>query len=109
MAKTIKNTKRNEIRLSLREQLQDKNVTGEHFYDLVEDYMSLWDIKNSLIADIKLRGVNVEYNNGGGQQGYKRNDSLGELNKINASMVKILQFMKITTDEVSDDDDDYEL
>lgn len=102
-------TKRKIIEEDLKAQLEDMNVTGQHFYSLVDDYMSMWDIKNKLIADIKDRGVSVEYNNGGGQQGYKRNDSIGELNRINASMLKTLQFMKITTQDLGDDDDDYEL
>ena len=35
--------------------------------------MDFWDLENELIADIKKRGAIVEYNNGGGQKGQKKN------------------------------------
>lgn len=100
----MKRLTRQEIREDLIQQLEDMKVTGKHFYDLVDDYMSMWDIKNSLVADIKERGVNVEYNNGGGQRGFKRNDSLSELTRVNAQMLKILQQLNITTAEVASDE-----
>ena len=58
--------------------------------DLIKDYMNLYDIKNKLIRDIKTRGVTVQYDNGGGQKGIKKNDSTSELLKTNAQMLKIL-------------------
>ena len=48
-------TKRNKIRNELRQQLEDMGVVGLYFYDLVEDYMELWTIKNSLIAYVNAR------------------------------------------------------
>ena len=87
--KVVKN-KRESIRQSLLKQLEDNGVKGAHYVDLVEDYMSMWDIKNNLIADIQKRGVNVEYQNGPNQWGHKKNDSLPELTRTNAQMLKIL-------------------
>lgn len=95
---------RKEIHNDLIQQLKDMRVTGSHFYSMVDDYMKLWDIKNKLIADIEKRGVNVEYNNGGGQKGYKRNDSISELNRTNQQMLKILQELGITTKETISDE-----
>ena len=93
-----------EIKTDLVQQLKDMKVTGKHFYSLIDDYMGLWEIKNNLIADIKERGVNIEYNNGGGQRGFKKNDSISELNRVSAQMLKILQELNVTTDEnVSND------
>ena len=51
---------------------------------------------------------NVKYNNGGGQSGYKRNDSVGELNKTNAQMLKLLNELGIKA-TVADSGDDDEL
>ena len=76
--------------------------------DLVEDYMAFWITKSLLIEDINKRGVNVKYNNGGGQSGYKRNDSVGELNKTNAQMLKLLNELGIKA-TVADSGDDDEL
>ena len=53
-----------EIKEDLLKQLKENETHGKHYEDLVNDYMALWDIKNRLIADIKERGVSVEWNNG---------------------------------------------
>jgi hypothetical protein len=96
------------IKEDLLEQLERNGVFGSHFTDLVDDYMALWDIKNELIKDIKERGVTTKYCNGGGQEGYKKNDSIAELNKTNAQMLKILNKLglKATKSEVTDDDEE---
>ncbi len=101
-------TKRNKIRNELRQQLKDMGVVGLYFYDLVEDYMELWTIKNSLIADVKARGVSVKYNNGGGQSGYKKNESIGELHKTNTQMLKILSQLEINVRDLPVDEDEDE-
>lgn len=83
-------SKRTEIKADLISQLERNCIYGKHYLDLIEDYMALWDIKNCLIKDIKARGVSVEYIHGSNQKGFKKNDSIGELNKTNAQMLKIL-------------------
>lgn len=82
--------KKTEIKQDLLDQLERQGIYGKHYIDLVNDYMALWDIKNKLIKDIKKRGVSVYWCNGGGQEGYKKNDSIAELNKTSAQMLKIL-------------------
>ena len=47
-------------------------------------------LKILLIADIQKRGTIVEYNNGGGQSGYKKNEAVDMFNKTNAQMLKLL-------------------
>lgn len=78
-----------EIKEDLLNQLKENETYGKHYEDLVNDYMALWDIKNRLIEDIKERGVSIEWNNGK-QAGKKKNDSIPELNKTSAQMLKIL-------------------
>lgn len=82
--------KKNEIKKDLLDQLDRNGTYGKHYLDLIEDYMCLWEIKNKLIKDVKKRGVSVFWCNGGGQEGYKKNDSIAELNKTNAQMLKLL-------------------
>lgn len=96
-----------EIKQDLLEQLKQNETYGKHYEDLVSDYMALWDIKNRLIEDIKERGVSVEWNNGR-QVGKKKNDSISELNKTNAQMLKILSELglKPSPKEIEDDDID---
>lgn len=106
--KELKNSEKYEkIREDLLDQLDRNGTYGEQFKDLVEDYMSLWIVKNLLIDDIKARGVSIKWNNGGGQSGYKKNDSIAELNKTNAQMLKLLNELgiKATVADSGDDDD----
>ena len=99
--------KRADIKQDLLDQLERNGVYGSHYTDLINDYMALWDIKNSLIKDIKERGVSTRYQNGENQWGYKKNDSIPELNRTNAQMLKILNELglKASKLEVVDADD----
>ncbi|MPQ45335.1 helix-turn-helix domain-containing protein [Clostridium tarantellae] len=94
-----------DIKEDLLNQLKDNETFGKHYEDLINDYMSLWDIKNRLIDDIKERGVTVEWNNGR-QLGFKKNDSISELNKTNAQMLKILNELGLKPSPKIEDYDD---
>jgi hypothetical protein len=86
---------------------KDKNNTfGKHYLDLIDDYMSMWVAKQLLIEDIKLRGVSVYYYNGGGQMGYKKNDSVDQLVKINAQMLRLLSDIGIKPSTIGGVGDD---
>ncbi len=98
--------RKTEIKKDLLDQLERNGVYGKHYLDLVNDYMSLWEIKNKLIKDIKERGVSVKYDNGGGQSGFKKNDSIAELNKTNAQMLKILNELGLKPSRSDGDPDD---
>ncbi len=107
MASAQKETKYQKIKNSLVEQLDDRGVIAAYAFDLVDDYMKLWGFKNKCVTDINKRGVSVKYQNGENQFGYKKNDSIDQLLKINGQMIKILNELKIKVDdEVMDDDDD---
>lgn len=81
---------RNAMKKDLLKQLSDNKIKGRHYADLVDDYLTLFDIKNMLIDDIELHGVSKEYKNGENQYGYKKNDSITELTRVNNQMLKIL-------------------
>ncbi|WP_370043415.1 P27 family phage terminase small subunit [Lysinibacillus sp. RC79] len=94
---------RRRIEKDLREQLFEMGATQAHFMDLFDDYLAMWDVKNMLIEDIQERGVTVP-----GARGEKKNDSIGELNKTNAQMLKILSELGLKTSEIKiegEDDD----
>ncbi|WP_130806510.1 P27 family phage terminase small subunit [Senegalia massiliensis] len=103
--------KKTQIREDLIDQLERKGIYGSHYIDLINDYISMWEIKNQLIEDISERGVSVRYQNGKAQWGYKKNDSISELNKTNAQMLKILNELGLKASEVemADDEDDEEM
>lgn len=102
-------SKENEVFFAIREdlllQLKLNDTEEKMFLDLVEDYMSLWNIKNRLIEDIANRGVSVEWHNGK-QLGYKKNDSISELVKVNNQMLKILADLNLKPSPKAGDDFD---
>ena len=77
------------VKEDLLKQLKNNGIYGEHYIDLVNTYMEMFNIKNDLIKDIKERGVAIEWFNGK-QMGIKKNDSISELNKTIAQMLSIL-------------------
>lgn len=87
--------KRDQIKNDLLDQLERNGVVGEFYVDLINDYMSMWDVKNKLIADIEKKGVSIRYQNGENQWGYKKNDSVGELQRINNQMLNILKHLEL--------------
>lgn len=97
--------KSNEIKEDLLKQLHENETYGKHYEDLIEDYMALWEIKNRLIEDIKKRGVSIEWNNGI-QNGRKKNDSISELNKTSAQMLKILSELGLKPSPKAEEWDD---
>ena len=95
-----------QIKQDLLDQLDRNGTHGDYYQDLVEDYMTLWDAKNALVEDINKRGVVVEYTSNTGQTNMKKNESVGELLKVNAQMTKLLDALGITPAQVIGDDDD---
>lgn len=104
-----KKTSRKEIKADLLEQLERNGTIGKYYIDMVDDYMEMYDIESKLLDDIKLRGVSVEYNNGGGQQGMKKNDSVDMLIKTNKQMLTILDALGIKPSMDGDPLDDLEM
>ncbi len=97
------------IKQDLLDQLERNGTYGNQYIDLVNDYMALYEIKNLLIKDIKTRGVTVQYQNGQNQYGYKKNDSINELNKTNAQMLKIIDKLGLNPEKIETGDIDDEL
>ncbi|MEC1778411.1 P27 family phage terminase small subunit [Schinkia azotoformans] len=98
--------KRELIKSDLLEQLHKNGIKGSQFIDLIDDYMSLWDLKNKLIQDIDERGAMISWNNGGGQHGMKKNDSVAELPKVNKQMLSLLKELGLQAVVVKVDDTD---
>lgn len=94
------------VKKDLISQLECRNADISVFKDLIEDYMSFWLTKEMLRVDIENTGIRVEYNNGGGQRGYKDNPSIERLLKVNAQMLKILSELDIKTSGVMSEIED---
>ena len=106
MAGMKRENKRKEIRKDLMNQLKRNRISTQYYIDLVEKYMDFWDIENDLIDDIRERGVVVTYDNGGGQKGIKKNDSIDQRIKVSAQMLKILDSLGIKPTKSEADDDE---
>lgn len=86
----VRSKKYKEIEKDLRQQLEDNGTYGKFFDDMVDDYMAMYVTKTLLTEDIQKRGTIVKYNNGGGQEGYKKNEAVDMFNKTNAQMLRLL-------------------
>ena len=84
-----------EIKTDLLCQLAINGTSGKHYIDLINDYMDLWVTKSLLVDDIQERGVSITYDNGGGQTGVKKNDSIEQRIKVNVQMLKLLDSLDI--------------
>ncbi len=94
------------IEEDLMKQLTDKGITTEHHKDMIYRYIKFYYISKYLEEDIELRGVSIEWSNGGKQQGIKKNDSITELTKVSTEMRNILNDLGLKATPKVDDDDD---
>lgn len=104
-------SKKMQIKQDLLDQLERNGIYGQHYVDLVNDYMALWEVKNKLIKDIKEKGVSIKYQNGENQWGYKKNDSVRELTNVNNQMLRLLDALglKASQLESEEDEEDWEM
>ena len=94
-----KNGKAKRIKEKLISELEKSGNKKSYYTDLVDDYI--------LRIDIEERGVKIFYDNGGGQCGFKKNESVEQLVKVNAQMLKLLRDLDITPlKEYGGDEDD---
>lgn len=99
----------NSIYRELKKQLIANNNYTAYTEELLQKYMNFTDIEDKLNKDILKRGVSVRWNNGGGQKGYKKNDSISELAKINAQKLKLLNSLGIKPPEPKEGTKEYEV
>lgn len=108
MAKSKKDMRRADIRQDLIDQLDRNGTIGKYYSDLIEDYMRLWDTKNELAEDIETRGAKVEVETAT-TSNIKTNDSIPDLLKVNAQMLKILDCLGIKPAQMDGDPGDEEM
>lgn len=98
------------VYIDLKEQLVKNNNYSSYTEELLQKYMNFTQIEELLKEDINDRGVSIPWNNGGGQKGYKKNDSISELTKTNAQKLKLLNALGIKAPETKESgDEDYEV
>lgn len=78
-----------EISEDIKRQLQSLSKNGKYYDDLVNEYMYLLNVRETLKKDIKEKGVRYEFVNGNGKTQEKPNESVVNLIKIEQIMLKI--------------------
>ena len=63
--------------------------------DMIDDYVYYWSLKKKLISDIKSKGLRYKTINGNGVEVEKTNDSVVNLQKTTATMLKILADLRL--------------
>lgn len=84
-----------DIRASLIQQLELRGMSAEFYKDLIDDYVYYWSLKKKLISDIKNKGLRYKTVNGNGVEVEKANESVVNLQKTTATMLKILADLKL--------------
>lgn len=81
--------KREELRTSMLNDLENRGLLTAPYIDKVDEYMSLWDMAKKLDADIEERGVYLVYQHGANQSGTMENKSLAMRVKVSSQMLNI--------------------
>lgn len=100
MGKIKTETIRSRVKKSLIEQLKAKGADIDIFTDQINDYMAMWDLKESLKADIEENGLRMMYSTANGGRAEKDNPSVKQLPAVNKQMLMLLKQMEISTDNV---------
>lgn len=66
---------------------------------MIEDYIFLVKLKEELQYDISINGIRYEAKTGNGYKTDKPNESVQNLLKVNAQMLKILQDLELKAPE----------
>lgn len=70
-------------------------MKAEFYMDMIDDYVYYWSLKKKLITDIRAKGLRYETINGNGVTVEKANESVVNLQKTTATMLKILADLKL--------------
>ena len=80
---------------SLIRQLELRGMKAEFYMDMIDVYVYYWSLKKKLITDIRAKGLRYETINGNGVTVEKANESVVNLQKTTATMLKILADLKL--------------
>ena len=83
------------IKKDLLDQLDCNGTVGAYYHNLVDDYMACWKIRGELQKDIADRGAKVEKFDSRGQKQLVNNESIDQLLKVQATMLKLLESLGI--------------
>lgn len=93
------------MRDSLQSQLKAQGKVDDFYMDMVESYIFYWNMKNELEKDIKENGIRYTFTNGNGISTEKPNESILNLQKTTATMLKILSDLKLKEPTALEEDE----
>ena len=100
---------REKIRQSLIDQLKAKGASIEAYINMIDDYMTMWDEKEMLKADMKEKGLRYTVISGNGFETDRDNASFKVFPLVNKQMLMLLKQMGLTTKDAIEDMGDDEL
>lgn len=89
------------IKEDLLNQLLEQEKLGKHFEDMVDDYIYFVGLKIKMQNDIDIHGLRINSQTGNGYTTSKPNESVQNLVKVNAQMLKILSELNLKEPVVS--------
>ena len=66
------NYQKAQIKQDLLQQLEMNGLYGMHYIDLVDDYITMFDVKNKLAREMKKNGPMIEWQNSESQKELRR-------------------------------------
>lgn len=76
-------------------QLNNLSKFGKFYDDLVNEYLYLIKVRESLKEDILLKGIRYQFTNGNGKRQTRPNESVTNLIKVEQIMLKIINDLEI--------------
>lgn len=83
------------IATDIKIQLKNLSKKGKYYDDLVNEYLYLLNVRETLKKDIQTKGVRYEFVNGNGKTQEKPNESVVNLIKIEQIMLKIFADLQL--------------
>ena len=83
------------IATDIKIQLKSLSKKGKYYDDLVNEYLYLLNVRETLKKDIQTKGVRYEFVNGNGKTQEKPNESVVNLIKIEQIMLKIFADLQL--------------
>lgn len=77
------------------------------FKDQIDDYMTMWDLKEKLKEDVEKNGLRLNYKTASGGQAEKDNPSIKQIPLINKQMLMLLKQLEVSTDNAAKGGDDF--
>lgn len=93
------------IKADLLDQLERAGKLWNYYKDLIDDYMSMWDLKEQLKEDLNENGVVRTRHYSNGTTTLENSKSTEQLLKVNAQMLKLLESLGLNEPQVTDDDE----